>query len=239
MSIAEAEIDLSHKMNRSLSYYECDRNNCNIDICMTSFISKIPKWGGQIENENNAIIFKNTCSFDYFLLSLWTAKQLSPKLNKYFDEKHKSTCVDQAILNVIDLIENDKWNQAKYLWLNDICKISPNESGEIDCEGSVYGFFGKHIEHYQSFFRSPCPNTECRSNKNESTSNLIQFNMLFGDLNHSLESANVTCSRCGCDYIQKCRFAFESPPFLFIETDGITTIKFDNLPKSLDILGNT
>ena len=63
--------------------------------------------------------------------------------------------------------------------------------------------------------------------------------MLFGDLNHSLESDNVTCSRCGCDYIQKCRFAFEFSPFLFIETDGITTIKFDNLPKSLDILGNT
>ena len=41
---------------------------------------------------------------------------------------------------MINLIDENKWNEAKTLWLIDICKLKPIKD-TIDCFGSVFEFF--------------------------------------------------------------------------------------------------
>jgi hypothetical protein len=79
---------------------------------------RIPNWGGQFVNEkNNQLGFNitDTCTFDYFLLSLWASSRLRTKI---IDIINSSIFMQkQDFINIINSIEFFQWNKAKSTWI--------------------------------------------------------------------------------------------------------------------------
>jgi hypothetical protein len=54
-----------------------------IDLNIEVFFSRVPNKGREIIDENNnKVIFTNTCTIDYYLLAIWTSWKIS---NTTFD----------------------------------------------------------------------------------------------------------------------------------------------------------
>jgi hypothetical protein len=86
----------------------------DIGLNINDFKLRIPNWGGQLVNEkNNQLGFNitNTCTIDYFLLSLWASSRLRTKI---IDIINPSTFTQkQDFINIINSIEFIQWNKAK------------------------------------------------------------------------------------------------------------------------------
>jgi hypothetical protein len=84
-----------------------------------NFLNRLPQWGGRVCHETKKNFekysFRNTCSIDYLLFSLWISSQLSDKLS-LLDNFTNYEFSDQ-IKKIIEAIHNNEWNKAKTRFL--------------------------------------------------------------------------------------------------------------------------
>ena len=95
---------------------QCEKSMCNDEICFTTLISKIPKWGGEFYFDEKLVRLENTCSFEYFLFGIWVSSILSENFLKALTTCN-SNDLDKIIYKLITLIENNSWNEVKKFWL--------------------------------------------------------------------------------------------------------------------------
>ena len=93
----------------------------------------------------------NTCTIDYFLLSLWACFRLNNKISN--EILHLSFDKTQYLIEIINSIEFIQWNKAKSIWilmfLFDVHSIDCDcvecrnilSKNEISTFGSEYEFF--------------------------------------------------------------------------------------------------
>jgi len=179
---------------------DCSGLDCSV-ICVNEFKQSIPAWGGESRYNNKKIIFTNTCSFDYYLLAIWTTSQINKNItsNDCFNSNQKS-----IIINMINLISEKKWSDAKLVWLIEICQIEPcidkQDCYKIDCFGSVYDFFCKHISYIQTYEKSRCKKM-CKNNSSR-TADYLSFRKENKTVTCNLFSIEHTCSVCKENYLE-------------------------------------
>jgi hypothetical protein len=160
-SIEYVNDQLDTKMKRLLSSTSiCDEENKkqkqSNEFSLEMFFSHVPKWGGQIiDLKNNKIILQNTCTIDYFLLAFWTSFKLSntfkesiANLPNHICRNNISTC--KIILDIIEFIETNNWNQAKSTWIQQIILKNP-----IPNKQNILTLctFGNQLEYFLSFVK--------------------------------------------------------------------------------------
>ena len=74
----------------------------------------------------NNLLIENTCSIDYFLLSIWFSSLNSSNVSNVIQSKENDKTF-KNLSNIVKLIENDNWNRTKTVWFLTISKMSPND----------------------------------------------------------------------------------------------------------------
>jgi hypothetical protein len=225
------------------------QNKTSNALCLNieDFKLRIPEWGGQIVNGKNIQIknFKivNTCTIDYFLLSLWACFRLNNKISN--EILHLSFDKSQYLIDIINSIEFIQWNKAKSIWilmfLFDVYSIDCDcvecknifSRNEISTFGSEYEFFLEQIIQIQEYtFLSMC-SIECDLNNITKKSVALTFekdkkkvNLLF---KHKLPCRNCR-SNVNAQFIQ----FKNNPPWVFVQTND-SEIYVQEVPKILTI----
>jgi len=80
--------------------------------------TRIPKWGGFINFNEKRVQLTDTCTIDYFLLSLWILSKIVPdfRLNLSIYE------LSDSLIRIVDSIENINWKKAKEIWIIEVMK---------------------------------------------------------------------------------------------------------------------
>ena len=154
-----------------------NRINSNLNnnsISFSVFTKHVPNLGGFIEinpidfehnlalfeqNEiNDRLPIKNTCSIDYFLLSLWCSVKFSESLYSLIEFYEKSIDFFISLKKIINLIDEEFWDRAKTIWILLICKLKRSEDLSFDLYSSEYGSFIKYMRLYQEiqYFCNKC-----------------------------------------------------------------------------------
>ena len=78
-------------MKRSLSLHFENANKSRFnEIILTEFDKRITIWGrNSIYDKNNKVFFQNTCTIDYYLLSLWPFSKVSDNFSSYLSDLAK------------------------------------------------------------------------------------------------------------------------------------------------------
>jgi len=202
----------------------------------------LPKLEGiiQLNNKENEIIqLVNTCSsFDYFLFGLWLSSKLSDKL--------KSVLLNTDLNKILDLIERRNWNEAKHVWLIEICKQTPEMSVEnklvINCNDDSRNLFAKQLCSFQNYLKKyTCSNVNCVSSNADGVSEEHSDLKFYADEDNlaafSFNQVFEVCSHCDRSNLVTKNFV-EQPPFLIIENDDQRKIKIKQLPKKIKVLTN-
>ncbi|CAF0729784.1 unnamed protein product [Brachionus calyciflorus] len=116
---------------------------------------------------------------------------------------------------MIRLIESKSWNEAKKFWLVDVCKFL-QKGNTFDCFGSVYEYFGKHIQELQLFYENSCNSQACGSGRLKEGF-YIEFKKIENIISLDLCENYVFCTKCGKFYKNESSFK-NVPPFLIIDT---------------------
>ena len=131
----------------------------DIGLNLNDFKLRIPNLGEQLVNEkNNQLGFNitDTCTIDYFLLSLWACSRIRTKIK---DTINCSTFMKkQDFINIINSIEFLQWNKAKSIWILNI--LLSEYSFDCNCEECIVYFpktksISTYGSEYEEFFRQP------------------------------------------------------------------------------------
>ena len=225
--------------------------------------SNLPKWGGNLINENGLKIkLINTCTIDNFLLGFWVCSKLNSNL---VSNINASDIPFKCHINsIIEQIDKTNWNEAKSFWILKIlgvkpkcsCMCSDSECEEKDCKpicdcefdsqcdmklnrelstfGSEYEFFLEPSAQTQRYKIISICSPDCDLN------NRIKYSVsLLFEKKKSIVSLKFTCKescqRCKNKLILNTSFLV-TPPWVFIQTNK-NAIYANELPKIL-VFGN-
>ena len=187
----------SHKV-KQLRPSQSVQQISNINPILPLIYSHSPAWGGQIvivkdleiSNQYCDFLITNTCSFDYFLFGLWLSTKLSEKVKDFLADSRQSDDFDKASINlVIEYIGQNKWNEAKSIWILEILKMTPNEVGQFSTYTDTYSVFGRILSGQQLFIAnskcSVCDYSQFKESnafyfKHDANNNLI-YELSFSD----------------------------------------------------------
>jgi hypothetical protein len=206
------------------------------------FLNHLPLWGGKIELESDHSMFtqyakhsiSNSCSIDYLLLCLWTSYYLNKDFLQLLNSFQIKASLTECINKVISLIDVNKWNAAKSIWIIDVCKLTPSRR-VFDCKDTEYDKVARYLNNYQEF-ELKCINQKCDlfdivvENRNELYFVRDDNNNIHFSLNDEYKCRN-------CSSIQLKHFN-RLPPWLIITVNYRTLndfICFDELLKTIDI----
>ncbi len=208
---------------------------CNNEICFTTFISKIPKWGWRFYIDGEMVTLENTCSFDYFVFGLWVSSKVSTNFLTAL-LANNSNDLGLKIEELINQIETKSWNEAKKFWLLDVCKMNPITQN-IDCFGSVHEYFGRHVEELQLIYENKCTSFDCGNGRFIEGRYIELYkseDIFFIDLCED----SFFCPKCGQFYRNESYFK-STPAFLIISTKATQNIFVQNVPKNIRINGES
>ena len=117
-----------------------DNKENKIDIQI--FEKALPRWGGWlvINEKNLDIKITNTCTVDNFLLAIWTSSKLNSQI--LHNISSLATSNKNHILEIIDCIDKNNWNEAKSNWIIKVLNLKPKcecvcedpDCDESDCK---------------------------------------------------------------------------------------------------------
>ena len=192
------------------------------------FMFNIPKWGGQVKDENgDSVHFSNTCSIDYFLFAIWATFRLKPDL-EYADRDH-----DVLINEMIKKIDEKQWGRAKSIWIRDILKMKPQKKGKqmtISTLGTTNDMFINIFRKQQEIKITSTCSLACKNNNKTLTKSELCF---YHTLNNVTIIQELFCKKCKQNTTSNARFTNTRPLFLFIESNIHLT--HDILPQTINI----
>ena len=170
-------------------------------------------------------------------MALWASSKLNTKIIEYLNEDNNFlTELKKNLISIIENIEKQEWNNAKAIWVFDICNLSNDvridKSGTtltLDTFGTEYTFFYTHISPLQRFrLREECKNCQILKKFNQS---YLYFVMDNNTLNLNVQSKKP-CIKCGHDLLVGFQFE-ENTWWLFLEIDLKLNLSVSDLPKTL------
>ena len=205
---------LQSSSNTSINLSNLSKNyvfECLNNIRFKEFSKRLPRWGDKIElfsedfedetlysallKYNNLSII-DTCTIDYFLFSIWCCFTLSKSCKEAIQSENS------YISKLVNLIELEKWDRAKTLWIL-TNKIEPKANSYFSLFGTEFQFFVQYVIHKQKY-EIVCENENCKYKNQFLTYSELQF-----------VRKNDTCSLNICEM---CEISFKNNPYcLFIE----------------------
>ena len=216
------------KSQSSLEMNESFQNKDNFEmIQIKDFIKYVPSWGGRFVDNGKQTRFKliNTCTIDYFLLGFWYASKIK---SSFINELEQSNLeLNLKLINIINLIDNNDWSEAKSIWIKDVVKLNINNDGFFSTFGDQTDFSDSLVvEHqsYESFAKCRC------GRKHTSGGQMISFVKDESEITISLIKNN--CNRCDKMNNLETKFLIgnNNPLFLVVENSS----KLDILCSDLD-----
>ncbi len=226
------DTEKSSKKNKTIDYKN-DKENNNIDI--NHFIQHIPPWGGEFECETNGWInMLNTCTIDYFLLAIWLSCNISDKVKtSLLVSRLPFTC---PLITITRLVDKLSWNEAKKLWLLNVCKfqftVNRNKKKTISTFGTEYEFFISYLQEFQRYeLNESCQNKKCRK-----SSTFLPTSLYFekDEKNNTILNVhlNKICNKCEGNVDNKSNL-LHNPGWLLVESGHKQHLKVCELPRSL------
>ena len=120
---------------------------------ISSFISRLPTWGGRfcktVSSQYANFSFINTCSIDYLLFCFWISSKLSSKSLSFLDSfRNQNIC--KAVQSIIEMIETNQWDNAKSVWVFEVCKLNPTRRC-FDLFNSEFEAVNKYVNRFQEY----------------------------------------------------------------------------------------
>ncbi len=134
-------------------------NDKSLEQLLDLFVFHSPPWGGKIvvvEDYKRTIQYSgsnlvNTCSFDYFIFSLWLSTKLSENVRAFLADTSQVVYLDKSLINkVIENIDKNMWNEAKTLWILEIIQATPNLGTTFSTLNDSYNVFGRAITQHNN-----------------------------------------------------------------------------------------
>jgi len=127
-------------------------------------------------------------------------------------------------------IKNTGFTKPQFLEIAD-CIVSIVTYG-INTFGSSHEYFLKHLIIFQSYkLTLKCPKCRVETNRNLKS---LTFTLINGEVKLDLEN-NEFCSVCDIKLNKSYEFSIENPPWLLIDTEPDSTLRYNSLPSILNV----
>lgn len=211
--------------------YIIPKKSNQIFLSLNHFKKKIPHWGAVINyNGLNGIKVVNTCSIDYFLLTLWCYS----KINRMLFEQIQQFKITEYLKIIINQIDLNKWDYARELWINKVMQLKKKVSrNTISLFGSENDMFIKFLSEIQNYKLIQICDENCVLNKNTILRENSE-NIFFLKINNEVKidnQYNYQCDFCKKQIIYDIEF-YKKPDFLFIQSK-YPDIFVKDLPKEI------
>jgi hypothetical protein len=204
---------------------------------IADFVARIPKWGAVIQlAEFKNVEVTNTCTVDYFLLSIWVVNKIVPACIASFPNIE----VAEPVKKIIDFIEKNDWNMVRQIWISEVMKKTFSKSRKvpklstISLFGTVHDRFIKYLMEFQTYHllyscSLACPNTNRRTP-------IADRMLMFCKRNDKVEldTGRIKyCNRCKQKIIVDYELIYH-PTILMIES-GSTRLGLQDIPLKLKL----
>ena len=113
-----------------------------------------PTWGGSLIRDGKLTTLLNTCPIDNFIF-IYCNYLVSHPLSS-----RRAIC--KTLTRLTNLAARSRWNEAKFVWIDEVLKLKPDMSSNIDPFGSEYEFFVKYLGEIKCFETNGlCRNNDC------------------------------------------------------------------------------
>lgn len=138
------------------------------------------------------------------------------------------------MINIIELIENNDWNNAKKLWILNVLKIYPDQVGYFNLEGDQFDMCDRFLisgQKYTAYINCLC------CSYTERVSNDKIFFREYTIFSHILITIkNQVCTMCD-QVVQVHLDSFMYPPYLVIQNADQAEITLSDLENIFEING--
>ena len=247
------KIKRHEKSQRIISTYS--NHVINNFINMRLFTSHIPSWGGKIntahitdrdlkniKSQYEEMPLENTCTIDYLLFALWCSSKISSTIRETLQSDVENTILKKIDL-IVSLIDLDKWNEAKTVWILEFVKIKPS-NGAFSVWGCEHDNFINLIKCLQTR-NYVCKNYSCKDAGSFKQLTDFYFYKKENTITCSLVDKHpcmICCSKENTDsqfMVKPCWIFFQCNYDIFGTDDGIsinelpTFLTVDNLQYNL------
>ena len=210
---------------------------------LNNFFTHVPSWGGQLTDENNyQVIFSNTCTIDYYLLTFWASWVLCNRPDNYLTNIHINSRLPLIITQILFKIDSLEWNNAKYIWMKQVIqleiKIKRNGRAVLDAFGNTHDMCYKFIKDFQRHSYTITCSNGCINNQNTRNTCDIYMERYNGKVAISRIS---NCKACKKPIIQSELIFEHDPVWLFVQVNNglVNNICFEELPAHLHLNGKS
>jgi hypothetical protein len=222
--------DLSFQVEQKLKKRTVFSSQNSRSFNLRSFLSHVPNWGGKmiVDGKETSTRIINTCTIDYLLLCLWVSSQVSStfvfRLSQFNDKNR------DVLIAIINLIDNEQWNEAKSMWIIKVLNMRLNEKESVSTYGSEYDMFISRVVGFQMYQLNK--NCKCKRKKYK-----------MGSLYFARNSEEVTislfeneCRECGSEDFKEYVFT-STPAFLIVENLFNIPIMNTDIPRFFELKG--
>jgi hypothetical protein len=143
---------------------------------------------------------------------------------------------------MIDYIEENKWDEAKTIWVLHFLQLKPNNKKCFDLFGDVHMFFGKILGHQQIYNE----NIDCELCKLSYSLQSDTFFFHFDEVNENIQYSFAVryCNLCSNKILSKNNGTFLSiPAWLYFDVnydlDSNFKLHINHVPRIISINGDS
>lgn len=134
------------------------------------------------------------------------------------------------MIDIIDLIEINEWNRVKILWIQNVLKIDPDQSGNYNLEGDQFEMCDRFLiseQKYNSHIICSC----CKSEQHFASDDIF-LRKIGQEILITIK--NQACSKCNqVNQVNIDSFMF--PPYLIVRNADQAEITLNDLENSFEI----
>ena len=190
------------------------------------------KTEGKVKKDTIKII--NSCTIDYFLLSLWTSFELAKtNFKAEIEALRKSNDTYSKLMKIIEKIEAGDWSLAKYIWLNECLGLKPDDRHELNCKGNIHALFIKKMFELQKYFFIKKSCTSSNENLDDLNEKDLICSFSFEYLNN-LQNLKPECqNQCGSCFWKTVKFK-QTPLWIITDFNDTKDTNIKDLPIYLE-----
>ena len=198
---------------------------------ISDFKTHVPFWGANITYKKKLVYVTNTCTIDNFLFAFWVLFKIVPD----FFEKILPLDQRETIIEIVEKIQNNDWNEAKELWIIKVMKYNRRiKDGTISLFGSKSSHFLDYLSKYQEHKLIQSCKTRCSENGKAIRDDSDKIFFRFVRKKLCLYSGLLgKCRKCRSNISSTIRFK-NNPFFLFIESIN-QNIFLNQIPLNITI----
>ena len=194
----------------------------------------VPTNGGRFKMNGKSVPFINSCTIDNYLYALWFLSHVL-HTNQTFAENIPKIPQSNVILELIEYIDSNKWDEAREIWYLKMMNEDLSGKKIVDFFGEVEEFFINYMLCFQTHNVYQLCSLKCILNGNliiSENSGIINFAKLKNNQIGIVTDLSYKCSKCRNRVTCSINFKY-LPSFLFMTPT--TFFKIHEVPQSFQI----